>query len=119
FIPMYFVNGIRLPEKKTNTMVFTVIIVLAAGLQFALINVHPAKRQVQMKMYGYLENEEILNRMMRNHSDSSWKLNSVALEIYSSCDQLKKIILKNNAGVEELPADFEKQNLLLEEGNLG
>jgi len=119
FIPMYFVNGIRNPEKKTNTMVFTVIIILAAGLQFALINVHPAKRQLEMKMYGYLQNEEILNRLKEDHSGTEKKISESAMGIYSTCEELKKIILKNNAGVEVLPADFEKQNLLLEEGNLG
>jgi hypothetical protein len=119
FIPMYFVSGIRRPEKKTNTTVFTVIIILAAGLQFALINVHPAKRELQMKMYGYLQNEEILNRLLENHSASSTKISEPALGIYSTCSELKKKILKNNAGLEMLPADFEKQNILLEEGNLG
>jgi hypothetical protein len=88
-------------------------------LQFALINAHPAKRQVQMRMYSYIQDEIILKRLMDSNSVSAKKITPPALDIYTSCNELKKIILQANAGVDELPTDFEKQNIILEEGSLG
>jgi len=116
FIPLYFFNGIKKPESKINTIVFTVLMVLATGIQFSLINMNPAARQSQLRMYGYLQNEEIINRMMNSHT---YKTKATTNDLINNCEQIKKLIIQNAIGQTEIPADFEAKNIIIDEGNLG
>lgn len=42
FLPVYFFSGIRNPETKVNTIVSSLVIILACGLFFTLINSRPS-----------------------------------------------------------------------------
>jgi hypothetical protein len=114
FIPLYFFNGIKNPEKKMNTTVFTVILVLFAGLQLMLINIHPAKRQAELKTNSFFLNEKMLSQLK-----GATTLNPAAEEIYKSCEEIKSIIFQNSTGWKMLQPNSENPNVVLEESNLG
>ncbi len=116
FIPLYFFNGIRKPETKVNTIVFTILMVLATGIQFAMINVNPASKQTQLRMYSYLQSEEIISKMKSNSSVQS---DPIKMNLIGNCEQIKKLIIENAIGVPVIPADFETKDILMEDGNLG
>ncbi|MBA3706317.1 MAG: hypothetical protein H0W84_10610, partial [Bacteroidetes bacterium] len=64
-IPVYFFTGIRNPDTKVNTIVTSIVLIGATGLLFTMINLRPAKQQIQIKMYSYIQSEELLQRMQR------------------------------------------------------
>lgn len=45
--PAYFVNGIRRPETRLNTILVTVLIVCVAGLQFTLLDLKALRKNTQ------------------------------------------------------------------------
>jgi hypothetical protein len=121
FIPFYFFSGIRRPETRINTIVSTVLIVIATGIQFSLISIHPAKKQIELKMYSYLQGEALLKKMQEKNVRSDTKDSSTLLlsEIQNTSKEIKKLILQNSLGLTFIPTDFESKNIFLEEGNLG
>jgi hypothetical protein len=114
-IPVYFFTGIRNPDSKLNTVVTTIVLIGASGLLFAMVNVRPAAKQLEMKMYSYVNNEKLLEKMQQTASDS----NLLTAEINKNCEELKKLILIAGLDTNSIPADFESRHILLEEGNLG
>ncbi|MBU2019382.1 MAG: hypothetical protein KJ941_07035 [Bacteroidetes bacterium] len=44
FLPLHFFGGIRNEATKTNTIISSVLLVVAGGLMFSLINLRPSKR---------------------------------------------------------------------------
>jgi hypothetical protein len=50
FIPLYFFNGYRQPEKRFNTILTTIILIAVAGSQFTLMRVHkPQANEVRIQ----------------------------------------------------------------------
>lgn len=115
FIPIYFYNGIRNPNARLNTMVTSIILVGATSLLFTMINIRPAKKQLEIKMYTYIQSEELLKKMQQ-HSKQS---NALAADIDTTAEQIKRLIIEGMIGQPNIPKDFEAKQLLGEEENLG
>ncbi len=120
FLPIYFFTGIRKPETKVNTITSSIILVLVIGLLFTLVNTRPAKNQLQIKMYNYIQSEELLRTLQKQKNDSSTvQIEKLITDINNKCQEIKNRILENSIGLTSIPKDFEKRNILMEEGNLG
>lgn len=64
-IPLYFFNGIRKPETKTNTIVTTILLAGATGLLFALTSLRPGRPIELFNFYANQDlaaSEEFINR---------------------------------------------------------
>jgi hypothetical protein len=120
FIPAYFFTGIRKPETKVNTIIATVLLVVATGLHFTLVNLRPTNPEI--KMYSYIQNERLLEKMQHT-SDGAFKANSgknkLVADIQNTCQQIKGLILRNDIGQTSLPENFETKNIIINERNLG
>lgn len=114
FIPIYYFNGIRNPETKTNTVMTTILLIVATGLHFTLVNLRPTNTEIQM--YSYVQNERLLQRMLadKKEDDNSF----LAEDIQKNCEQIKALILKEDIGLDALPKDFERKNLVINERNI-
>lgn len=114
FIPVYYFNGIRNPETKTNTIMTTILLIVSTGLHFTLVNLRPANTEI--KMYSYVQNERLLQRML---ADKKYDNNNfLAADIQKNCVQIKALILKEDIGLDALPKDFESKNLVIDERNI-
>jgi hypothetical protein len=118
FIPLYFFNGIRNPETKTNTIVSTVLIVIAIGIQFLMINIRPAKNQTELKMYSYMQYEDLVKQLQPASQPDSGSIGTVA-EINTICEEIKALILEEEIGHKAIPTDFEQKKVLIDDGSLG
>ncbi|MBL0328210.1 MAG: hypothetical protein IPP64_02015 [Bacteroidetes bacterium] len=119
FIPVYFITGIRNPDTKLNTIVTTVILIGATGLQFTMINLKPALKLTQIKMYNYIQSEELLKKIQHNSKNLDTSSNKLANEINSKSELIKSMILENSIGEKTIPKDFESRNIEMLEGSLG
>ena len=117
-IPVYFFTGIRNPDTKLNTIVTTIVLIGATGLQFTMMNVRPALKLTQIKMYGYIQSEDLLKKM-QHQSANVTSQNKFAAEINASVEQIKSMILENAIGEKFIPKDFESKNIEMQEGGLG
>ncbi len=115
-IPVYFFTGIRNPDTRLNTIVTTVALVGGTGLLFTLINLRPSAKQTHLKMYSYIQSEELLKKVQHlNHQ----KENTIILDINHTTDQIKNIIVGNMIGQSTIPKDFEKKQIFGEEEEIG
>ncbi len=120
FIPAYSLNGLSNPEKRINTIIASVIILVATGLHFAMINLRPVSPEI--KMYSYVDNESLLQRMKQVPSRSlnqNLERTTLASEINQTCKQIKALILQSDIGQPELPLGFDSLNILIVERNAG
>jgi hypothetical protein len=121
FLPAYFFTGIRKPETKLNTIVSSILLVLMLGSEFMLTNLHKSTQLSLLETYDYFRNQDLLNKMQTNADaknqtgDARTKL---AMEIRDICVQIKTLILQNDIGRADLPADFEAQEIVLYEAGL-
>jgi hypothetical protein len=121
FIPMYFLNGIRNPEKKTNTILISIVLVGFTALQFVMVGLRKPPGPAAARMYTYLQDEQLLARIQRqnealNRGDS--RQMDIAADINNVCNELKTMILQAEIGMATIPADFEQRNLFINEYNL-
>lgn len=122
FLPIYFFTGIRKPETRVNTITSSILLVMVFGLQFTLVNTRPAYNQTQLKMYTYLQGEELLASVQTKLTDTvnlKSELRKLRTEINNNCTQIKSMILTHAIGESSIPTDFEAKGILVEEGNLG
>ena len=122
FIPLYFFNGFRNPEKKVNTIITTILLVGATSILFMLMNTRPAKKELALKAYNYLRYEELLTDLKSKQNsqiNSSEKDYKIVREINMECEQIKSMIIENSIGMKSIPSDFEQKGILVEDGRLG
>ncbi len=55
-IPLYFFTGIRKPETKINTIIVTIILVGATGLQFMMVSIRPSRT---MEIFNFYANQDL------------------------------------------------------------
>ncbi len=106
FIPVYFFTGIRNPETKVNTIVSTVLLVGAFGIQLSLTNIYGKKSDTA---HTYLQNEQLLEMMQHRGSYAMQQVNStdkLATDIDRNCKELKEIVLQKTIGQPTLPANY-------------
>ena len=122
FIPLYFFSGVRNPETKLNTIVSSILFVGASGLLFTLINTRPAQQQTEVKMYAYLESEELLKRLQNmtyKVAITNTKQQLIVSKINDAAEQMKSLIMVRTTGKSKVSHDFENEDIFLEERNLG
>jgi hypothetical protein len=122
FIPVYFFTGIKKEERKMNTIVTTIILIGATSILFMLLNVRPAKKELQLKMYNYLQSEALLKGMQtaqQKQLATTTEMGTLQAEINENCEQIKGLILQNAIGQKSLSNDFEAQSIVMEDGRLG
>jgi hypothetical protein len=122
FIPLYFFSGVRNPDTKLNTIVSTILFVGASGLLFTLINTRPAQQQTEVKMYAYLESEELLKRLQNmtyKVAITNTKQQLIVSKINDAAEQMKSLIMVRTTGKSKVSHDFENEDIFLEERNLG
>jgi hypothetical protein len=122
FIPLYFFSGVRNPETKLNTIVSSILFVGASGLLFTLINTRPAQQQTEVKMYAYLESEELLKRLQNmtyKVAITNTKQQLIVSKINDVAEQMKSLIMVRTTGKSKVSHDFENEDIFLEERNLG
>ncbi|MBI2272139.1 MAG: hypothetical protein HYU69_17500 [Bacteroidetes bacterium] len=121
FLPVYFFTGIRNAETKVNTIVASILLVAAIGIQFTLTALRPSP-ETQNKTYAYIQSEQLLKKMQTISGDrlpvgtSEQKLIG---DIQNTCQLLKELILKNETGQTFIPDDFELHHITISEGMLG
>ena len=113
-LPMYFFKGIRQPEARANTIVFSVIMLGVLGLQFTMTRLRQSP-QTQGRVYTYIQSEQLLAKMQPQVADTPGTLSS---DIQTICNRLKSIILKGETGLSSIPVDFENRKMEIKETNL-
>lgn len=121
FIPLYFFNGIRNPEKRMNTILVSIVLTGFTAVQFLMVRVHQQPNPMAARMYTYLQNEQILTQM-QHHKEALNQGDTQSAElaggINNICNELKTMILQAEIGMPAIPADFEQRNIFIEEYNL-
>jgi hypothetical protein len=118
-IPLYFFTGIRNPDTKLNTIVTTIILIGATGLQFTMINIRPTYMLTQIRMYSYIQNQDLLKKMQQYSNKTTTEVDKMVNDINTKAEKIKSIILINDIGQSSIPKDFETKNVEMQEGNLG
>jgi hypothetical protein len=114
-IPIYFFTGTRNPDTRLNTIVTTIILISATGLLFAMVNLRPSQKQLLIKTYTYVQNEELLKKMQKSVKSNT----ELAADINNTVEQMKCLIIQNTIGMTNIPTDFEEKNIIVEDQNLG
>ncbi len=117
FIPLFFFTGIRKPETKLNTIITTIILIGGTGLLFSLTSVRKSKLVVSRETLAYYQDEQLLDRL--NNKTDKTERNPNVENVLSICTKIKEMIVLNETGLKNIPADFEKQNTTIYEAQLG
>jgi hypothetical protein len=117
FTPVYFFSNIKFPEKRINTIITTVLIIIATGVQFALININPSINQARTRTYTYLQGEMLLDKM-KSHYNPKVAGDNVS-NILNTTEEIKQLILQTSIGYPKIPSDFEEKKIYLNESSLG
>lgn len=119
FLPIYFFSGMRNAETKVNTIISSVMILVAGGLLFSLTSLKPSKKLEQIKIQAYLNNEILLEKVSNITIDTLQNEKSkLVTEINSDCNKLKKLVLMDEIGIDHIPIDFEKKEITMIESTL-
>lgn len=110
FIPVYFFTGIRKPEKKADTIVSTVLMVVGTGLFLTLLNTRPGNTIEHTSM---LADEDLLTTyeqvsrqnaaMYASMPKDSSKLAEVGDRCRSLCAQIDSLKLRVARATEGMP----------------
>ncbi|MES2836750.1 MAG: hypothetical protein V4667_04465 [Bacteroidota bacterium] len=94
FLPIYFFGGIRNPENKVNTIVTSILILVAGGLLFMLVNLRPSRQMNFITYTAIKQVEESYNfatqqnqKMFELLSNDSTKNKSTVAELKTLCDE--------------------------------
>ena len=119
FIPVFFFSGIRRPETKTNTILVSIILVIAIGVQFMQYNMRKSIETTKMEMYNLYRDEQLVNEARLPRFNPGTEKEKLALSIIENCGALKAEIFGIHLGTRTIPANFEAKNLFLNENPLG
>jgi hypothetical protein len=98
FLPIYFFSGIRNPETKTNTIVSSILILIAGGLLFLITNLrgsHAFDEAISNADEQLIENYQLLSQ--KNPSDTVAihpTINEKATELCLVIEALKQALVK-------------------------
>jgi hypothetical protein len=98
FLPIYFFGGIRNPETKTNTIVSSILILIAGGLLFLITNLrgsHAFDEAIVNADQQIVENYQLLSQ--KNPSDTVAihpTINEKATELCLVIEALKQALVK-------------------------
>lgn len=92
FLPMYFFTGIRNPETKLNTILSSIMILIAGGLMFSLTALHETKdaENASKSSYNHLK-ESVVNISELN--DIKYKMAADSLKVQNEILKEKTSLL--------------------------
>jgi len=106
FLPIYFFGGIRNPETKTNTIVSSILILIAGGLLFLITNLrgsHAFDEAISNADEQLIENYQLLSQYKPNDTLANQQLNENATKLCANIEALKGQLIKSvNEDVNEL-----------------
>jgi hypothetical protein len=114
-IPIYFFTGIRNPDKQLNTIMTSMMLVGATALLFIAIDMRPSQKQLEIKMYTYIQNEALLKKIQQTGNGT----NELCNDINFTSEQIKGLIIESTMGEATIPKDFEEQHILADDDKLG
>jgi len=99
FIPVYYLNGIRREVNKTNTIVSTVLILVAGILLFMLTNLKSSQKTETAQLSANLHlNAQYINetalcnsKFLKLNADSNSKSVTLKLKADKACDVAEKL----------------------------
>lgn len=121
FIPLYFFNGIKNPANKINTITTTIILIMLAGVFFLQTSLKSSTKFHIAKTNSYLQDEALIKKSKSIKNDTTQKnnaLNTVSKDIEETCVKIKEMIIFDELGQKNIPADFESNNMWIEESGL-
>lgn len=124
YLPLNFINGIKNPDRKINTIATSVLIIVFCGLFLTLIRSPRASRIMNIDdTYTILRQEQIVKNEMEYMSlfqQDSTNVEKVRLsnEILEISNDLKGDIIMHEIGMEEIDKSFESKNLFIESHDL-
>lgn len=121
FLPMYFINGIRKAETKVNTIVVSILIIMASGLFFSLVRAPKTSRmknvldtKMVMQQQQILQHEkQLVSGLLKK--DSALPFDEVGQDMIRICETLTSQVLKTESGTAQLVGDVDANNTLIEE----
>ena len=84
FLPLYFFNGIRKEETKTNTILTSVMILMMGGMLFTLTNLRQSTKLIEA-----INDNTIHMQHIQSQTDSSANENTINENL---CTETKKVI---------------------------
>jgi hypothetical protein len=107
FLPLFFFSGIRKPETKLNTIISSVLILVAIGLLFALTQLRSTKWTDYSETNADIQLIELSEFAQRQSSDTtpvSSHIRSAGSALMESIENLKKGLIQHMNNNE--PADL-------------
>jgi hypothetical protein len=98
FLPIYFFGGIRNPETKTNTIVSSILILIAGGLLFLITNLrgsHAFDEAISNADEQLIENYQLLSQYKPNDTLANQQLNENATQLCANIEALKDQLIKS------------------------
>lgn len=124
YLPLNFINGIKNPDRKINTIATSVLIIVFCGLFLTLIRSPRASRIMNIDdTYTILRQEQIVKNEMEYmilFQQDSTNVEKVRLsnEILEISNDLKVDVFMHEIGMEEIDKSFESKNLFIESHDL-
>lgn len=117
FLPFYFFTGIRDPEKKINTITFSILIIMICGLWLTLVASPKAVRVKNIRNTSeFLTYQSIFNNE-KKLSENIFKTDSVKSElvqlsnkVISDCESIKSQIIEFETGTKSIAQNFEEKD---------
>ena len=117
FLPIYFISGIKNPDSKVNTMISSLLIIIGCALMLMLVRSPSGTRKMYVQNTKfYYTTEQIVNRELSVFEKSNLKLNLEEKNLFEFCEKIKKKIVYENVGLDEIDASFDEKNTLISEG---
>ncbi len=117
FLPVYGTNGIRKADAKVNTIVTSILLVGACCLWLTMV-VSPIGMRINMirETSNVVRNEMILRaeQQLPVPADSvKDTTGALAVNINTTCEELKHYLLQRSTGHDDIGADFEARDILI------
>jgi hypothetical protein len=126
FLPIYFYNGIRNAESKTNTIVSSILIIAGCGLFLTLVRSPQGSKIFYIQTTkNYLRNEQLLANekqlLVNGISGTTQDLPKLqnGKKIDQLCSDLKAYIIQLETGHPGIDNSFESQGTWLEDSQIG
>ena len=105
FLPIYFFNGIRNPDKKMNTIVMSIIVITICGLCFSLVNSRPKysienssiplnQKLTDSYEYATKENKMLLTLLVTDSLSEKNKIENLSNKCNVLCNNLEQLKLQ-------------------------
>lgn len=120
FLPIFFLTGIREPEKKVNTITISILVIMICGLWLTLIRSPRSSKLIDITDTTlFVTNEKILQteqrQLQKSRVSDSTQSSSTDLgqRITTACQVLKDKLIFNVTGQQSISDDFESKNIFL------